>query len=96
MFEVFKTENTWGTYVNTDHTQSVREGNVFSISVCPQGGGGVRPVDLGKAPPPHRTLDWTAGSPPLYLGLDRGCPPLDLGPDRGAPTGMTSDGQSRN
>ena len=69
----------------TAHTW-VWEGNVLSISVCPQGGGGSVPqtqkvdptLDLGLDRAPNQTLNRTGGipapPPPHRLGLDMGIP----------------------
>ena len=80
--------------VVTSHTWSVREGNVFSLSV--HRGGGPVPWSLGldREPPPppylgldrgtpHQTWDWTGGSSPLDLGLDRGTLPTRPVPGQG-------------
>ena len=58
------------TKIFTAHPWSVREGNVFMLSV--HRGGGC-PVDLGVAP--YLAPD---------MGLDRGNPPHDMGLDRGS------------
>ena len=63
----------------TAHTRSVREGNIFSLSV-PQGGG-VCTMNLGVVSPPHtHTLDL---GPPLDLGMDRDTSPAPNRPRNG-------------
>ena len=69
----------------TDHTQSVREGNVFSLSVHR----GVCTMDLGSCPPPPQTWEST-GDTPMRPGTGQAPPPplnlgQDLEPDRVEP-----------
>ena len=82
----------------TAHTWSMREGNIFSLSVHRGGpctmdlgtGQGDLPPDLqlDRGTPPPRPGTWK-GDPPLDLAPDlapdRGTPPPELAPDRGTP-----------
>ena len=85
----------------TTHTRSVREGNVFSLSVHR----GPRTWYWTMDPPlPHRNLGLDRGTSPANLGLDRGTPPptgqvippppADLALDRYPPYWNSKDGMT--